>query len=625
LEGLSPQSANRRAASEQAHCLRSERPDAQHGDARSEAALHTRNPLPTAARPRPSRALSARDLQACRGQRDLQVPAEVGPAVRAAGLAGAGAHFRPWRRGVPPAPKPSGTAQDHRAGGFHLPPPVPLRATELPSPRLLGPPSSLPPLPGPPSDTLSRRTSIDRQSSGGFSFLDEGRSVSDVQYQRGILFLLLVSAEDVPKMDAVSSCSPVIRLHVAGVKRESSMKIGTQAPIWNERFDFFNIKVTGSILVKLYDATYMGKWKVGSVLIPVARVASAPDGILRDSFRIAGAYASPFTRVTLSMEWVPLDGNPVPALVLSDSSGDEARFDSSRSREPSGALLLLPTKSLLRQEHQRALANAFAGVDAAAGASPTAPGGRELSASPSPQRPFSFSTWIETPSQLAPAGRRPEAERAAHTRLSVRVMGCTMQRPRPSTFCELRVSRTKPRCTSVQHLTSQPFWDEQFCWQGVSETDILTIQLKQQGMMWSEKVGEMRIPLSEVRGAPGCALVGSWRLSECRDDEPEVAMELVWWEASGRSRSTTPEEEHGRGSGATGGRPGATSLAVPVPAGSLPASSSCSLRQDVEELRRSSYAIIQESRQSITPPRRSALLGNSLASPPGSGSRTGLK
>lgn len=45
------------------------------------------------------------------------------------------------------------------------------------------------------------------------------------------------------------------------------------------------------------------------------------------------------------------------------------------------------------------------------------------------------------------------------------------------------------------------------------------------------QLGVVKISLREIWGAPGNALVGSWRLSDCRDDI-EVTMELIWWEAT---------------------------------------------------------------------------------------------
>jgi len=356
--------------------------------------------------------------------------------------------------------------------------------------------------------------------------------LQDLPPQRGILFLLLVRAEHVPQLDVVGSCDPVIRLHVGRVKRESTCKTKTQFPVWNERFDFFNIEVTGRILVKLYDATYMGKWKVGSTSIPLAEVASSRNGILHKTVRVHGQWASPDTTITLALEWIPLDGNPVPCLGPPD---DESACSSSlpvgRSEDTESCCSSALQRNELwsRQNHEKALAAAIAGVREDAGEqdaaeTPSGDGGDG----------FCFSDWVETPSQLAPVKRAcsKRAQPKQEARLSVRVMGLGAPLPKPSSvFCELRLSRSKPQCTGLQRTSGCPFWDEQFCWQDVRESDVLTLRLMQQKGMWKDQVGVLRIHLREIRGAPGSILVGSWRFSETRGASTEISMELIWWDA----------------------------------------------------------------------------------------------
>jgi hypothetical protein len=59
--------------------------------------------------------------------------------------------------------------------------------------------------------------------------------------------------------------------------------------------------------------------------------------------------------------------------------------------------------------------------------------------------------------------------------------------------------------TGVQRNTARPFWDEQFCWQGVSESEVLLLKLVRQGVMWN----------NEVRWVCMAALFTSLALSVC--------------------------------------------------------------------------------------------------------------
>ena len=380
-------------------------------------------------------------------------------------------------------------------------------------------------LPGGPSAAMIPE---EEEGGGGAGALKE----EELRPQRGILFLLLVSASDVPKMDVVSYCDPIVRLHVSGIKRESSCKNHTQSPVWNERFDFFNVDSTGSVLIKLYDATYMGKWKVGSFSIPLAQVARAPNGVIRDSFRVNGPHATPSTTITLSLEWIPLDGNPLPILLPPRLAAQE-----SSPGGPAATRGALPASSEVTSDASRsssARLQTFGDERPDSAEIPPLGGdgsgfflGRRGGGG-GERRVFSLAEWVEAPAQLAPLpGAAPRPPR---TRLTVRVV-CTNSLPVPrDCLCELRLSRHKARYTGLVRGTDRPFWNEQLSWHDVREGDTFVLALLSQGTMWKERHGAVRIPMSEVRGAPGGTLVGSWRLSDCRD-ETEVAMELTWWEA----------------------------------------------------------------------------------------------
>jgi hypothetical protein len=194
------------------------------------------------------------------------------------------------------------------------------------------------------------------------------------------------------------------------------------------------VQVTGNIVVKLYDATYMGKWKVGTVCLPLSRVALASNGILRQSFPVTGQWANPGTCITLGLEWVPLDGNPVPRRGLWGAADGEDNIDESdiigesSPASVGGGMDRTDSLIILRQGHEPALPQYVEPVSQ------------------------SFAAWMESQSQLDPAVRR--SRKPVQSRLTVRVLGTTMLPTKISSFCEIKVHRFKTRQTGRAPRTS---------------------------------------------------------------------------------------------------------------------------------------------------------------------------
>ncbi|KAJ0090644.1 hypothetical protein Patl1_12498 [Pistacia atlantica] len=120
---------------------------------------------------------------------------------------------------------------------------------------------------------------------------------------RGVLSIVVLSAENLPKLDLIGKADPfvVITLKKSGAKAKTRVAHDTLNPVWNQTFDFVVEDGQHEMLIlEVYDHDTFGKEKMGRVITTLTRVIL--EGEVQDSFPIDGTKAG---KLSLNLKWTP--------------------------------------------------------------------------------------------------------------------------------------------------------------------------------------------------------------------------------------------------------------------------------------------------------------------------------
>ncbi|XP_031279710.1 synaptotagmin-4-like [Pistacia vera] len=120
---------------------------------------------------------------------------------------------------------------------------------------------------------------------------------------RGVLSIVVLSAENLPKLDLIGKADPfvVLILKKSGAKAKTRVAHDTLNPVWNQTFDFVVEDGQHEMLIlEVYDHDTFGKEKMGRVITTLTRVIL--EGEVQDSFPIDGTKAG---KLSLNLKWTP--------------------------------------------------------------------------------------------------------------------------------------------------------------------------------------------------------------------------------------------------------------------------------------------------------------------------------
>ncbi|XP_044464818.1 synaptotagmin-5-like [Mangifera indica] len=120
---------------------------------------------------------------------------------------------------------------------------------------------------------------------------------------RGVLSIVVISAENLPKVDLMGKADPfvVLTLKKSGAKAKTRVANDTLNPVWNQTFEFVVEDGQHEMLImELYDHDTFGKEKMGRVIMTLTRVIL--EGEIQDSFPIDGTKEG---KLSLNLKWTP--------------------------------------------------------------------------------------------------------------------------------------------------------------------------------------------------------------------------------------------------------------------------------------------------------------------------------
>ena len=130
---------------------------------------------------------------------------------------------------------------------------------------------------------------------------------------RGLVFLTVLEGHNLYSVDNVGISDPYCVLWLDHIKKTTKALKNTRDPVWNESVDWFNVSALEHLFVEVYDKGKLSDRLLGKTKMPLLPIAkefsySAQPSPVQCVLELEGNRGD----VSLMIEWVPLDRNPLP-------------------------------------------------------------------------------------------------------------------------------------------------------------------------------------------------------------------------------------------------------------------------------------------------------------------------
>lgn len=141
----------------------------------------------------------------------------------------------------------------------------------------------------------------------------KGYSETSDSTPRGLVFITVNEASNLMSVDNIGVSDPYCVVWLGHVKRKTRTLKNTRNPIWQEAMDWSNVSALDTLYVEVWDQgkisdQLLGKAKIA--LLPIAKEFSI--GIQSTPIQFSLSLDNEQGDVTLTIEWVSLDCNPLP-------------------------------------------------------------------------------------------------------------------------------------------------------------------------------------------------------------------------------------------------------------------------------------------------------------------------
>ena len=130
---------------------------------------------------------------------------------------------------------------------------------------------------------------------------------------RGLVFLTVLKGNNLHSVDNVGISDPYCVLWLDHIKKTTKALKNTRDPVWNESVDWFNVSALEDLFVEVYDKGKLSDRLLGKGKLPLLPIAKefgycAQPSPVQCVLELEGNRGD----VSLLIEWVPLDRNPLP-------------------------------------------------------------------------------------------------------------------------------------------------------------------------------------------------------------------------------------------------------------------------------------------------------------------------
>eukprot|EP00210_Caulerpa_lentillifera_P004032 g3847.t1 len=130
---------------------------------------------------------------------------------------------------------------------------------------------------------------------------------------RGLVFVTIGSGNNLYSPDGNAPPDPYCVLWLCDIQKSTKTLKQTRDPIWNESVDWSNVDVTETLFVEVYDKGTVSDRVLGKATLPILTIAKEfVQGKSHKSIECTLELESGRGDVVLTIEWVPLDKNPLP-------------------------------------------------------------------------------------------------------------------------------------------------------------------------------------------------------------------------------------------------------------------------------------------------------------------------
>lgn len=130
---------------------------------------------------------------------------------------------------------------------------------------------------------------------------------------RGLVFVTMQEGSNLISIDAGSLSDPYCVIWLEGVKKTTRVLKNTRDPVWHESMDWSNVSALETMFIEVYDKGKLSDRLLGKTKTPMLPFAKEfSQGEMQSPIQCTLDLEGDKGDVTMLVEWVPLDHNPMP-------------------------------------------------------------------------------------------------------------------------------------------------------------------------------------------------------------------------------------------------------------------------------------------------------------------------